>query len=123
MLVLAAIFNDEPVRHLVLCWPGTTVAERRNRHLAALFTPAPSPVKLRPVTDDDGSVTSSGELPDFCEMPFRDQTPRVKSPRILISTQTFRWVKTREDTWLKVPAPAKKSRIILRRKGAKTQKK
>ncbi|KAF6808129.1 hypothetical protein CSOJ01_07735 [Colletotrichum sojae] len=100
-----------------------TIAERRNRYLAALFIPAPSPVKLRPVTDDDGSVTSSGELPDFSEMPFRDPTPLVKSPRILISTQTFRWVKTREETWLKVPAPAKKSRIILRRRGARTQKK
>ncbi|KAK6227136.1 hypothetical protein QIS74_00691 [Colletotrichum tabaci] len=42
-----------------------------------------------------------------------------KRPRILLSTKNFKWVKTCDALWVKVPAASKKQRVVLKMKGKK----
>ncbi|KDN68783.1 hypothetical protein CSUB01_05851 [Colletotrichum sublineola] len=42
-----------------------------------------------------------------------------KRPRILLSTKNFKWVKTDDAIWVKVPLVSKKRQIVLKTKGMK----
>ncbi|KAK1980301.1 hypothetical protein LZ30DRAFT_595013 [Colletotrichum cereale] len=42
-----------------------------------------------------------------------------KRPRILLSTKSFKWVKTNDDVWVKVSLASNKRRIVLRKKETK----
>ncbi|GJC92310.1 hypothetical protein ColKHC_01136 [Colletotrichum higginsianum] len=44
-----------------------------------------------------------------------------KRPRILLSTKNFKWVKTCDALWVKVPVASKKQRIVLKMKGKKAR--
>ncbi|WQF77797.1 hypothetical protein CDEST_02811 [Colletotrichum destructivum] len=44
-----------------------------------------------------------------------------KRPRILLSTKNFKWVKTCDALWVKVPAASKKQRVVLKMKGKKVR--
>ncbi|GKT42250.1 uncharacterized protein ColSpa_02431 [Colletotrichum spaethianum] len=39
-----------------------------------------------------------------------------KRPRILLSTKSFKWVKTDDAVWVKVPLASRKRRIVLKTK-------
>ncbi|GJC80073.1 hypothetical protein ColLi_02911 [Colletotrichum liriopes] len=39
-----------------------------------------------------------------------------KRPRILLSTKNFKWIKTDDAVWVKVPVASRKRRIVLKTK-------
>ncbi|KAJ0161077.1 hypothetical protein CTA2_6816 [Colletotrichum tanaceti] len=44
-----------------------------------------------------------------------------KRPRILLSTKNFKWVKTCDALWVKVPAAPKRQKVVLKMKGKKVR--
>ncbi|KAF9879930.1 hypothetical protein CkaCkLH20_02741 [Colletotrichum karsti] len=84
-------------------------ARRAHRPEAITIPPAsPSPSELSTIKLEDLASLSRASS----ELPLRAQGPNTKSPRVLMNTNTFRWVKMKDGVWVKV----KRYRFIIIRK-------